>query len=573
MPHGADVALPGLPRKQTIVITTQHPADILFTGGSVFTANAVRSRTHAVAVRGGRIVATGRDAQAMAGPGTEVVDLAGRMLAPGFQDAHVHPVMGGLQLLQCDLRAGDDTQDDYLRLVDAYARANPDTAWIQGGGWSMSAFPGGTPTAAALDTVTRERPAFLPNRDGHGAWVNSAALRLAGIDRETPDPADGRIQRDADGNPTGTLHEGAMALVSRFVPEPTDDDMMRGLLRAQEYLHSLGITAWQDAIIGDYADLHDAGPTYLRAAAEGTLTARVVGAIWWDRTRGLEQIPSIIERRERYRGGRFAATSVKVMQDGVAENFTASMLTPYLDGHGRPSANSGISFVPPDTLNEAVPRLDALGFQVHFHAIGDRAVRECLDAVEQAVRRNGFGDNRHHIAHLQVVHPDDIPRFAALHVTANMQALWATLEPQMVDLTLPFLGEPRASWQYPFGDLLRAGATLAAGSDWSVSTPDPLAAIHTAVNRMAAPGQEEGDYPPFLPEQALDLGTALTAYTAGSAWVNHLDADTGTIAVGKAADLAVLDRDPFAAPFSEIGRTRVLQTFVEGRRVYAAPDA
>jgi predicted amidohydrolase YtcJ len=264
---------------------------------------------------------------------------------------------------------------------------------------------------------------------------------------------------------------------------------------------------------------------------------------------------------------------VKIMQDGVAENFTAAMLEPYCDGHGHFTDNSGISFVPPGILDEAVPLLDAEGFQVHFHAIGDRAVRECLDAVEHAIGRNGRGDNRHHIAHIQVVHPEDIARFRELGVAANMQSLWAALEPQMVDLTLPFLGDPRSAWQYPFGDLLRAGAVLAAGSDWSVSTPDPLAAIHVAVNRKAAPGHEEGEYDAFLPEQAIDLATSLTAYTAGSAWVNHLDDTTGTIEVGKLADLAVLDRDPFASPADEIGATRVLQTFVEGQRVYAAPDA
>lgn len=548
-------------------------AELVFTGGAVFTADTVRSRASGVAVSGGRIVAVGGDeVRELIGPRTEVVDLAGRMLVPGFQDAHVHPVWGGLDMLRCDL-AELSTAPEYLAEIGAYAAARPDDEWILGGGWQMSAFPGGTPTASALDAVTGDRPAFFPNRDGHGAWVNSAALRLAGIDRDTPDPADGRIERDADGSPSGTLHEGAMSLVNRLLPEEPLERLTEALLVGQRYLHSFGITAWQDAIVGAYGDAGDPGPAYLKAAADGTLTARVVGAIWWDRTKGLEQIPSLLERRDRYRGGRFAATSIKVMQDGVAENFTASMLEPYCDGHGHPTDNSGISFVPAEILNEAVPLLDAEGFQVHFHAIGDRAVRECLDAVEHAIARNGRGDNRHHIAHIQVVHPEDIPRFRALGVAANMQSLWATLEPQMVELTLPFLGSPRDAWQYPFGDLLRSGAVLAAGSDWSVSSPDPMAAIHTAVNRQAAPGHEEGDYEAFLPEQAIDLATSLTAYTAGSAWVNHLDESTGTIEVGKYADFALLDRDPFAGPADQIGATRVLQTFVEGERVYAADDA
>ena len=548
-------------------------ADLVFTGGPVFTANTVRSRASAVAVRAGRIVAVGGDdVRELVGPSTELVDLRGRMLIPGFQDAHVHPVWGGLDMLRCDL-SELGTAAEYLEAIAGYVADHASDEWILGGGWQMSAFPGGTPTAAALDAVTGERPAFFPNRDGHGAWVNSAALRLAGIDRETPDPADGRIERDADGTPSGTLHEGAMALVNRLLPEEPLERLTDALLLGQRYLHSFGITAWQDAIVGSYGDAGDPGPAYLRAAADGTLTARVVGAIWWDRTQGLEQIPSILERRDRYRAGRFAATSVKVMQDGVAENFTAAMLEPYCDGHGHFTDNSGISFVDPAVLAEAVPILDAEGFQVHFHAIGDRAVRECLDAVERAIALNGRNDNRHHIAHIQVVHPEDVPRFRELGVAANMQSLWATYEPQMVELTLPFLGEPRSAWQYPFGDLLRAGAVLAAGSDWSVSTPDPMAAIHTAVNRTAAPGHEEGDYDAFLPEQAIDLATSLTAYTAGSAWVNHLDDVTGTIEVGKLADLVVLDRDPFAGPAEEIGATHALQTFVEGERVFAAPGA
>lgn len=547
-------------------------ADLVFTGGPVFTATTVRARTDAVAVRDGRIVALGAEARELVGPGTEVVDLAGRLLVPGFQDAHVHPVSGGLELLRCDLNHGG-TEAEYLDIVAAYAAAHPDEEWILGGGWSMSVFPGGTPTAEALDRVVPDRPVFLPNRDGHGAWVNSRALERAGITRDTPDPADGRIERDADGRPTGTLHEGAMNLVVRLLPEVGPDDMLAALLKGQEYLHSFGVTSWQDAIIGAYSDLPDPGDTYLRADREGLLTGRVVGALWWDREAGIEQIDSLVERRERYRSPRFSPTSVKIMQDGVAENFTAAMLESYHDGHGHPTGNSGISFVPAELLDEVVPRLDGLGFQVHFHAIGDRAVRECLDAVERAIAANGRRDNRHHIAHIQVIHPDDVPRFRDLGVAANMQSYWATLEPQMIELTLPFLGEQRSAWQYPFGDLLRAGAVLAAGSDWSVSTPDPLAAIHTAVNRTAAPGHEEGDFEPFLPDQAIDLGSSLVAYTAGSAWVNHRDHDTGTIEAGKLADVVVLDRDPFAGPPEQIGATRVLQTFVGGTRVYAAPDA
>ncbi|MEU1944729.1 amidohydrolase family protein, partial [Streptomyces sp. NPDC020125] len=339
-----------------------------------------------------------------------------------------------------------------------------------------------------------------------------------------------------------------------------------------EYLFSLGVTGWQDAMIGAFPGNPDNFDVYLRAAREGSLVARVVGALWWDRERGLEQLPELEERRRTGQVGRFNATSVKIMQDGVAENFTAGMLEPYLDGCGCPTANSGLSFVEPALLTEAVCALDRSGFQVHFHALGDRAVREALDALATARTTNGVNDNRHHMAHLQVVHPDDIGRFSSLDVAANIQALWAAHEPQMDELTIPFLGPERAALQYPFGDLRRAGARLVAGSDWSVSSPNPLWGIHVAVNRTVPPGESDTPGAPFYPEQALSLAEAFTAYTAGSAWVNHLDDVTGTIEEGKYADLVVLDRDPFAGPSQEIADARVRRTYIDGRLVFAATD-
>ncbi|MEU8485797.1 amidohydrolase [Streptomyces sp. NPDC048641] len=544
------------------------PADLVFTGGPVHTLSPARSRATSVAVRGERIVAVGHDdVRELIGPATEVVDLAGKLLVPGFQDAHAHPVGGGMELGQCDL-SGETTLDEYRRRITAYAQAHPDDEWITGGGWSMEAFPGGLPTAAELDSLVPDRPVYLVNRDHHGAWVNSRALRLAGIDARTPDPADGRIERDADGTPTGMLQEGAANLIGRLLPPVTLEQKITGLLRAQALMHSLGVTAWQDALLGDHANLTDPTDAYLATAGDGRLTARVVGSLWWDRARGTEQIDELVARRAAGTRGRLRCSTVKIMRDGVAENGTAALLGPYLDGCGCASDNSGISFVPPLDLQKYVTELDARGFQVHFHALGDRAVREALDAVEAARRANGRTDTRPHLAHLQVVHPDDIGRFRELGATANMQALWAAHEPQMDELTIPFLGPERSAWQYPFGDLQRSGATLAAGSDWPVSSPDPIEAIHVAVNRVlpdAAPGTEV-----FLPGQRIGLDAALTAYTAGSAYVNHLDDVTGSITPGRLADLAVLDRDPFAGPTEEIGTTRVLETFVGGERVYAA---
>jgi predicted amidohydrolase YtcJ len=415
---------------------------------------------------------------------------------------------------------------------------------------------------------------FLPNRDGHGAWVNSKALEIAGITAETPDPKDGRIQRNADGSPQGTLHEGAQYLVTAHIPDVSDDFVYQALLKGQAYLHSFGITGWQDAIVTPTSHYRNYD-AYLTGAGRGTLTGRVVGALWWDRARGLEQIDDLQALREGGQRGRFAATSVKIMQDGICENFTAATLEPYLDEHGQVTDNRGLSMVEPELLKEAVTRLDGLGFQVHFHALADRAVREALDAIEAARATNGFNDLRHHLAHLQIVHPDDLPRFRELGALANAQPLWAAHEAQMDDLTIPFLGEPRWTWQYPFGSLVRHGATLVMGSDWSVSSPDPLEEMHVAVNRKMPPS-----YPfrventeVFLPDERIDLPTAMGAFTMGSAYANHREHDTGSIEVGKRADVAAFDRNVFAHPVEEIADTHCVATYVDGERVFAAADA
>ncbi len=535
----------------------------VFRNGALFDGHKHLGRGLAVVVEDGRIAAVVAEAEAPNGAAVTEVDLAGGLLAPGFVDAHVHAVQGGLERIRCDL-SELEARAEYLAHIREYAVAHPDRSWILGGGWSMAAFPNFTPTAAELDEFLPDRPVFLPNRDHHGAWVNSRALELAGIDANTPDPAHGRIERDADGRPIGMLHEGAMDLVSHHIPATTEEEYDAALLAGQSYLHSLGVTGWQDAIVGNYAGIDDPGPTYARAARRGDLTAYVVGALWWERDRGEEQLPDLLKRRHTYSDGRFRATSVKVMQDGIAENGTAALGTPYLDRCGHPTDNRGHSFVDAEALRRYVAMLDAAGFQVHVHAIGDRGVREALDAFAGVA---GSADRRHHIAHLQLIDPDDIRRFAEFGVAANMQALWACLDEQMTELTLPFLGEERATWQYPFGDLHRAGARLVAGSDWPVTTPDPLAAIHVAVNRWAYGESGRAGSEAFLPEQALALETAFAAYTSGSAWINHRD-DAGVIAAGAVADLVVLDRDPFAGPPKEIGAAQAVSTWVDGRPVF-----
>jgi len=532
---------------------------IWFRNGSVFDGTRFLPRGTSVLVIGGKIAAVATDT----GAGAEAIDLDGGTLLPGFIDSHAHPVFGGIQLRSCDLTDAE-TEPEYLAIIAEYARANPDLKWISGGGWQMAAFPGGIPAKEALDAVVNDRPVYLPNRDGHGAWVNSKALELAGIGRNTLDPKDGRIERDADGEPVGTLQEGAKELVARLLPAMTDDDRYLGMLAGQEYMLSLGITGWQDAIVGRHPGDEDPSLAYLRADAAGTLLVTVVGAQWWQRDGGLEQLEEFKHRRESQHTARFRATSVKMMLDGVAENHTAAMLDPYLDSHGCDSGNSGLDFIDPDELPRFVTELDKAGFQVHFHALGDRAVRNALDAIE-AARKADNSKIRHHLAHLQVIHPDDIGRFAKLGATANIQPLWATNEPQMTELTLPFLGATRAAWQYPFKALQQQGAHLAGGSDWPVTSPDPLRGIHVAVNRSLPETETQG---PFLPEQALTRESALAAYTSGTALINGRASEAGAIKPGYDADLAIVDADLATIGDSEICQASVRQTWVRGQLAY-----
>jgi predicted amidohydrolase YtcJ len=546
-------------------MTEPAQADLVITGAALY--GAPDPGTTAIAVRGDRILAIGSEdeVRARAGADAEQRHLPGRLVLPGFQDAHVHPPQAGRNRLTVDLD-GLAGVDAYVAAVGDYAAGHPDEEWIVGGGWAMEHFPGGTPTRWLLDAVVPDRPVFLFNRDVHGAWANSVALERAGIDRDTPDPADGRIERDPrSGLPSGTLHEGAAySIEERLIPAPSATAWQEALLNAQAHLHSLGITGWQDAWVTP-----DTQAAYDALVTSGRLTARVVGSLWWDRNRGLEQVDDLVARRgasshAAMSGGGFHPTTVKIMVDGVLENFTGAMLEPYCDGHGGHGTNRGLTYLDPDLLTSAVVELDRLGFQVHQHAIGDRAARLALDAIEAARNTNGRNDNRHHIAHLQVVDPTDVRRFAGLNVVANAQAYWAQSEPQMDELTIPFLGDERAGYQYPFASLLRAGARLAMGSDWAVTTANPLEQIEVAVTRV---DPEHRDNPPFLPAERLTLDEAVAAFTAGSAFVNH-DSDGGRLEVGARADMVVLDRDIRTGPPGQIADARVELTVASGRVVH-----
>ncbi|NAZ75027.1 amidohydrolase family protein, partial [Kineococcus sp. T13] len=544
--------------------TDQHTAGQHATGQRT----ADQPTPTALAVRGGKIQAVGgQELLTTRGPRTQVIDLAGGAVLPGFQDAHVHAVAGGLQQLGCDL-SGVHGALEYRRLIAAYA-ARHDGPWIEGSGWYGDAFTGGFPTRHFLDELVPDRPAAFLSHDCHGVWVNSRALQLAGIDERTPDPADGRIVRDGARRPSGLLLEGAVDLISAVRPVVDAAGLRQALRQAQSTFHAAGITAWQDAIIGEGLGIPDNYETYRSAAAEGWLRSRVTGALWWPRGGGAEEVSRLLERRAGAEG-RFSATAVKIVQDGVCENLTAALSRPYA-GHPH---ESGLSFFEPQVLAATVRDLVAAGFDLHLHAVGDRAVAECLDALEPTV---GEKDFRHQIAHIDLIAPADIQRMARLGVIANIQPLWARQDPVLVDTKLPYLDEAHQRQHFLFGALHRAGVQLAMGSDWPVSDPTPLWGIHTAVNRTAPPSDphafdERSQHEPLLPGERLSVLTALQGYTRCAARANRLDHLSGTLTPGLDADLVILDRDPLQVPAAELGSLRVRATAIAGQFVHEAWD-
>lgn len=532
-------------------------ADLVLRHGLIHPDAGDSLTVESLAVRNGRIVYAGTDqvARSYIGDETRVIELAGRVVLPGFHDTHMHP-RGGIGLSEITL---DDleSREAILDSVRSYASMHPDKTWIRGRGWQLPVFPDANPRKDWLDEIIPDRPVYLTAADGHSAWVNSRALALAGVTRETKDPPNGRIERDsATGEPSGTLRESAADLVGKHLPKRSAEEIETGIRRAIAMANAVGITSLYDADAG-----RDILQAYSALDSADLLTARVVAAIETDPGAGPGQVDTLRAWRGRYAGRRyFSPRAAKIFADGVIEAKTAALLAPYEGGTGRGEPN-----LSPDAMDTLVATLDAAGFQVHVHAIGDRAVRMTLDAFEFARRHNGPRDARPMIAHLELIDPADIPRFAALGVIPSFQPLWAYADRYITDLTEPVLGPARSRWLYPIGSVTRAGARLAAGSDWSVSSMNPFEAIQVAITRRA-PDAPAGA--PWIAEELVDLRTMLRAYTQGGAYAAGEESTNGTLEVGKAADLIVLDRNIFQIPATEIHSVRVLLTLLDGREVW-----
>ncbi|MEV6611184.1 amidohydrolase [Kutzneria sp. NPDC051319] len=507
----------------------------------------LRTSTQSVAIADNRIVAVGPDAEEL---GTaDVVDLGDGLLLPSFGDGHAHPVLGGLER-QGPSITNQSTVDGIVAEVARWATENPGDGWILAASYDPALAPDGAFDARWLDAAVPDRPVALRSRDYHALWCNSLALQRAGITRDTPDPRLGRILRRADGSPLGTLLEWhACDLVLDLIPAREPDDLVAALEEAGRVYAAVGVTWVQDAWVEPA--MVDA---YLLAVERECLTFRADLAQRADPDRWREQTSAFDRQRERcQRYGRdlVTARTVKFFADGVVETGTASMLEPYADvpqSHGMPVWS-------PSELAAAVTAFDAERFQIHVHAIGDAAVRAALDAIEQARAANPDWDRRPVIAHVQVVDPADLPRFAELGVIATVQPQWAQTDPLMTELTIPRLGPARADRQYPFATLARLGARLAFGSDWPVSPADPLEGLRIATRRE------------WLPGERLDVAQAFAAQTTGVAWQAQAEHTWGEISVGRRADLVCLNGDPQHTPLEEI---LVTGTWLSGRRIYAA---
>jgi predicted amidohydrolase YtcJ len=540
----------------------EQPADVIVTHARIYTVNAKQTWAEALAVRGEKIVAVGteQDIAPYRGTSTKVMDAGGRLVLPGFTDCHVHFVDGSIGLTQVDLNDADSVAEIQKR-VKEYAETHPKTPWITGMGWTYPTFGAAAlPNKKILDDIVPDRPVFLVAFDGHSSWANSKALAMAKIDRNTPDPANGKIVRDANGDPTGALKESAGDLVSKLMPKPTRTERLTALRKGLHEANRLGVVRVHSAG-GDfqYLDLLD------ELRRNGQLSVRFYVAYFLDPPGLTPEITDKIEKAHaEYHDEWLSGGAVKTMLDGVVEAHTAAMLAPYSDD----LSQSGKLFWDEAKYKETVQELDRRGLQIFTHAIGDRAVRLALDAYENAATVNRTNDARPRIEHIETISAADVSRFGKLGVIASMQPLHANPDEDTLGIWARNIGKERAQRAWVWRSIEQSGGKLAFGSDWPVVTISPWPGVQDAVTRQTQKGTpQEG----FVPQQRLGLEDTIHAYTLGAAFAGHRENNEGSLEPGKLADLIVLSQDLFKIEPSAIVKTKVMMTMVGGKVVYKAP--
>lgn len=526
----------------------EQPAERAFVGGRIWTANDAQPWASALAVRDGRIVAVGSDAEvrALCGSDTQVEALEGRLVTPGFIDSHLH----FLQREQVQIEEAD-VLDDVAQRVREYAAARPDQEWIIGRGWGYSLFPGGAPHRRYLDAMLAERPLVLTERDGHMSVCNSKALELAGVTRDTPDPEHGRIVRDERGEPTGELQESAMGLVSRLIPRASDEELLQSFLRLQERAASYGLTSVCNA---------NHSPRSLELLEQllprGGSRLRFRFAVPFEADATEQDFSEWRALQAPFPREWVSFGCAKGMLDGVVDAQTAAMFEPFTTGV------NGIAMWEQDALNAAAARYDAEGFQLLFHCCGDRATDMALTAFEHVERTNGPRDRRPRVEHAEVVREQDLARFRQLGAIASTQALFATPDATTLENYSPLLGPARASIANAFKRFDDAGVRQAFGSDFPVFSMEVLNGVYVAAARKTVSGTPTEGY---FPEHRISVEAALRHFTIDGAFANFLERDCGSLEVGKFADLVVLSDDLFAPPLERVLATEVVLTVVGGR--------
>ena len=550
---------------------TDIEPNIIFKNASVYTVNKKQPWASSVVVQNEKIIFVGSDNDALAftNKNSQIIDLNKKMILPGFHDIHVHPVHGGVTFLQCNLT---DIRgiDNLLSKIKNCAEEKEPNEWVLGGGWAVDNFSAmNLPDKTMLDAIVPDKPVSLKSSDGHSLWANSIALEISNINESTIDPKNGAIERYPNSRePSGLLHEdSAMMLVMDNHPELTNNELIDGLKYSRDEFHRLGITGVQDALLKlDPGDPYFGLDAYNYLDDRNELNLHVVTAMFWNNGQPLKpQLERFKRVREKQKNSKnVKATSIKIWQDGVIETYTAAMKEPYSD---RADLFSGELQNQPSKLNAAIEALDAEGFQIHFHAIGDYAIEVSFDSLQNARKKNGKRDSRHHISHIEVFQEKDISRFNELDVVANFQPLWAIEDEYITEHTWPKIGQERSKYLYPIGSVKRAGGKIAFGSDWYVTSVNPLDGIETAVTRLEPNGLTKN---PLGVNEEIGLADAIEAYTLNGAYVNFLDKKVGSIEVGKQADLIVLDKNLFEIPPKEINESRVLATIFNGDIVFGS---
>ena len=536
-------------------------ADTVFFNGRIYTGNEAQPFVEAMALRDNKIIAVGtsEEIKKLAGPSTDTFNLQGKLVTPGFNDAHIHFLRGAMEMQTADLNRCK-TPKDAADTVLAFAQRHPEAAWVTGSGWQYTIFPDSKPTKEILDAILADRPVFLYAYDGHSAWVNSKALALAGIDKNTPYSGFGSIVKDEKGEPTGMLSEGAMQLVRKLMPPASRENKLKALEAGLAYAASLGITSMQNAS-GSIEELE----LYEDLLRRGKLTTRYAAAFSANSKTTEEDVKRFTAIKKKFSdNAMLRADAIKFVLDGVIESHTAVMINDYSDAGEKGRTANGNFALPLEDYQRLALVFDKVGFRLFTHAIGDRSVREALNVYEQTEKQNGTVNSRHRIEHIEQCNPADIARFQQLHVLPSMQPIHA--DPATVAVWSKAVGKERLPYSFGWQSMLQSKANLVFGSDWPACINlDPIHGLHVAVNRQSPNGVPPGGW---IPEQKVSIKDALTAYTMGGAYSNYEENSKGKLQPGYYADFVVLSRDLFTIDPSEIHTTKVLLTVVDGKVVY-----